>query len=153
MGGNEGQIRRVGSAEPVQEESAASGRGPTLRRLRPACFPLIIPFYFAHVHLHKQTQAWDRSSWGGWEGSGWQVGGPKKLIFPVAFWHLCPWCTSISIKCSPWGTNNNKQLLVDALYQHVPFGLSPLLNSHHPNTFSSRCRAQPDLEHLRAFLI
>lgn len=77
----------------------------------------------------------------------WMVGGPKKLIFPVAFSHLCPSCTSISIKCSPWGTNNNKQLLVDALYQHVPFALSPLLNSHHTNTFSNRCRAQLDLKH------
>lgn len=76
------------------------------------------------------------------------VGESKKLIFPVAFWHLCPSCTAISIKCSPWGTNNNKQLLVDALCQHVPFALSPLLNSQPANTVGS----QPDLKQCDALV-
>lgn len=55
----------------------------------------------------------------------------------MAFSHLCPSYTAISIKCSPWGTNNNKQLLVNALYQHVPFALLPLLNSQPTNIHSA----------------
>lgn len=65
------------------------------------------------------------------------MGESKKLIFPVAFSHLCPSYTAISIKCFPWGTNNNKQLLVNALCQHVPFALLPLLNSQPANTPSN----------------
>lgn len=103
----------------------------------------ITHLYFVHLHHRKHTHTHSvtgalrgtrhrqtrydagRTLWGGES---------KKLIFPVAFSHLCPSYTAISIKCSPWRTHNNKQLLVNALCQHVPFALLPLLNSQPTNT-------------------
>lgn len=73
------------------------------------------------------------------------MGESKKLIFPVAFWHLCPSYTAISIKCVPWGANNNKQLLVNALCQHVPFAPLTFLCTQ-PTKHSQHQRSiRPDL--------
>lgn len=55
----------------------------------------------------------------------------------MAFSHLWPSYPVISIKCFPWGANNNKQLLVNVLCQHVPFALLPFLSSQPMSTPSA----------------
>lgn len=65
----------------------------------------------------------------------------------MAFSHLCPSSPVISIKCFPWGANNNKQLLVNVLCQHVPFALLPFLNSQPTSTPSTTAApVGPDTE-------
>lgn len=82
-----------------------------------------------HLFLHecKQTDADDPCS----QGDTFRMklvghcGGIEKANFPCGLLTPLPSYAVISIKCFPWGTNNNKQLLVNVLCQHVPFALLP----------------------------